>query len=296
VRLCTKKTELHISIFVVIIPVLMLIAGYLKEYFITFFSIVLHEISHITVAGRFGVHPLRICITPVGLSASIQNKGFSRQVLLLIHSAGPAANILLFGAALLASAILPQMKKELELVYRINLLLALFNLLPVFPFDGGKILQQLLSGTMGLLAAGRVIKILAWIITALILSAGVIQFRMTGYNLSLLMIGIYIPIVLKDSEMESAFMNIRQILYRRSKLIKKGVYPARDLVVLKSTRVDEILKNMDFDRFHIIYVLDDELRLVKAFTENEIISVFSDENDYLTFGQLLERNGDASSG
>ncbi len=296
-RFCSKKAELRISIFVVIIPVVMLIAGCLKEYSAAFFSVVLHEISHIAVAGRFGVHPARICITPVGLSASIQNKGFSRPVLLLIHAAGPAANLLLFGAALLAGAVLPQLKKELELVWRTNLLLAMFNLLPVFPFDGGKILQQLLSGSIGLLAAGRVIKILAWIMAALILAAGVVQFSMTGNNLSLIMIGIYIPFVLKDAGMESAFMNIRQILYRRSKLIKKGVYPARDLVVLKSTRVEEILKNMDFDRFHIIYVLDDELHLAKAFTENEIISAFSDESDYLTFGQLMERNArEAPSG
>lgn len=295
-RFCSKKTELRISIFVVIIPVVMLIAGCLKEYAAAFFSVVLHEMSHIAVARRFGIHPTRIWITPVGLSASIQNKGFSRSVLLWIYTAGPAANLLLFGAALLAGTILPQMEKELDLVCRTNLLLALFNLLPVFPFDGGKILQQLLSGAMGLLAAGRVIKILAWIMAVLILSAGVAQFCMTGYNVSLIMIGIYIPIVLKDAGMESAFMNIRQILYRRSKLIKKGVYPARDLVVLKSTRVEEILKNMDFDRFHIIYVLDDDLRLAKAFTENEIISAFSDESDYLTFGQLMERNAPASSG
>lgn len=295
-RFCYKKTELRISIFVVIIPVVMLFVDCLKEYSAAFFSMVVHEISHITVAKRFGLHPVRICITPVGLSASIQNKGFSRHVLLLIHAAGPAANLLLFGAASLAGLVLPQLKKELELVCRTNLLLALFNLLPVFPLDGGKILHQLLSGSMGLLAAGKVIKVIAWIMAALIMATGVLQFCMTGYNLSLIMIGIYIPIVLKDAGMESAFMNIRQILYRRSKLIKKGVYPARDLVVLKSTRVDEILKNMDFDRFHIIYVLDDELRLAEAFTENEIISAFGDERDCLTFGQLMERNsGDSSS-
>lgn len=289
-KFCSKKTELRISIFVVIIPVVMLIAGCLKEYAAAFFSVVMHEMCHIAVAGRYGVQPARIWITPVGLSASIQNKGFSRSAMLWIHAAGPAANLLLFGAALLAGAVFPQIRKEMELIRRTNLMLALFNLLPVFPLDGGRILQQLLSGTMGLLAAGRVVKVLAWIMTALILAAGVVQLRMTGYNLSLIMIGIYIPIALKDAGMESAFMNIRQILYRRSKLIKRGVYPARDLVVLKGTRVDEILKSMDFDRFHIIYVLDDDMRLVKAFTENEIISAFSNESDYLTFGQLMERS------
>lgn len=90
--------------------------------------------------------------------------------------------------------------------------------------------------------------------------------------------------------MENAFMNIRQMIYRRSKLLKKGIYPARDLVVLKSTLVSEAIKSMDFDRFHLIYVLDEHLQIHKILTENEIMDAIThaDGNDTMTFELLFD--------
>lgn len=274
---------------VLVIPPVMLIAGCLKEYTTAFFSVVLHEMCHIAVAGRYGIRPSCICITPAGLSVEIQDRGLSQHALLWIYAAGPAINLILFGVSLMAAMALPQIKEGLDMVSATNLLLALFNLLPALPLDGGRILQQILSGSMGLLAAGKVIRILARIISVFLLLAGTVQIYMTGNNISLIVIGIYIPIAIKDARMESGFMNIRQILYRRSRLLKKGIYPARDLVVLKSTRVDEILKNMDFDRFHIIHVLDDDLCLAGVFTENEIMNAFTGDGDNMTFGQMMQR-------
>lgn len=288
-RFCLGKTEFRINILVLVIPPVMLIAGCLKEYAAAFFSVVLHEMCHIAVARRYDIQPSCIRITPAGLSAEIQDRGLSRHALLWIYAAGPVINLILFVASSLARIALPQIKEELDLVSRTNLMLALFNLIPAFPLDGGRILQQLLSGSIGLLAAGRVIRILAWILSVFILMAGVFQFYINGNNVSLIIIGIYIPIAISDARMESAFMNIRQILYRRSRLLKKGIYPARDLVVLKSTRVDEILKNMDFDRFHIIHVLDDDLCLAGVFTENEVMNAFTGNGDNLTFGEMMQK-------
>jgi stage IV sporulation protein FB len=97
-------------------------------------------------------------------------------------------------------------------------------------------------------------------------------------------------LLLWNGRMESAFMNIRQILYRRSRFLKKGVYPARDLVVAKSTLLSETIKNMDFDSFHVIYVLDERMRLLKVFTEAEVMDALAGNNEGMTFEQLLKRN------
>ena len=82
-------------------------------------------------------------------------------------------------------------------------------------------------------------------------------------------------------------MNMRQILYRRSRLLRKGIYPARDLVVMKTARLGDTLKNMDFDRFHIIYVLDDSLRIAGVFTESEIIDALAGAPEDMTFEGLI---------
>lgn len=287
-RIYSGDFELRINALTVIIPVVMLIAGCLKEYAAAFFSIAAHELGHIAAAGRYGIRPSLVSVTPVGLTAVIYDRGVSSSVLIRIYTAGPAVNLVLFAALSAGALVFPQMRENLELLSITNLLLAVFNLLPAFPLDGGRILQQLLSSRIGLLAAGRVVRALAWFLSVAILAAGTFQFFMTGGNISLLMIGIYIPIVLKDARMESAFMNIRQILYRRTKLLKKGVYPVRDLVVLSGTRIGELLNNMDFDRFHIIYVLDDDMRIAGTFTEKEIMDAFTSGGEDITFARLME--------
>lgn len=83
-------------------------------------------------------------------------------------------------------------------------------------------------------------------------------------------------------------MGIREIIYRRSKLVRRGIYAARDLVVMRDTLLRESLKSMDFDRFHIVYVLDDDLHIIGTYTENEIMDALAEHDDDITFGQLIE--------
>ncbi|HOQ00187.1 MAG TPA: hypothetical protein PK604_05020 [Acetivibrio clariflavus] len=82
-------------------------------------------------------------------------------------------------------------------------------------------------------------------------------------------------------------MNIKNLVYKRSRFLKKGIYPGRELVVIKSMRLGDVVKNMDFDRIHIIYVLDENMRLVKVFTEQEIIDGMEKFNGEISFEELI---------
>ena len=82
-------------------------------------------------------------------------------------------------------------------------------------------------------------------------------------------------------------MNIKQLLYRRQRLINKGIYQARDLVVLKEMRLSGVIKALDYDRFHFIYLLDDDLKLLRIITENEIIEGMLKQPEDMTFEELL---------
>lgn len=287
-RIRVGETEIQISIFIIAVPLLLFFAGCLKEYATAFFSIALHETGHMAVARFYGYRIGSVKLTPVGFSLSINDRDCSRVNSIKIYSAGPVVNLLFFCAASLAAFVFPALSRYFNLLSATNLYLALFNLIPAFPLDGGRILLDILAGSMGLHAAGRLIRRLAMISSIAMLLLGAYQLYIAAFNFSLVIIGIYIIILLKTGRMESALMNIRQIIYRRSRLMKKGIYPARDLVVVKSTQLSETLKNMDFDRFHLVYVLDDNLRLLRVFTENEIMDAIAGGGDNMTFEQLLE--------
>ncbi len=287
-------TEIRISATVLIMPALMLIAGLFREYTVILFSMLLHESGHIAAAGICGIRTDALNVSVLGFSAEIPISSCSKKELIFIYSAGPSLNLIIFIAVSMLGYILPCAQGYLELVSVSNLFMGLFNLLPVIPLDGGRLIYELLSGGIGSRAAGRTVRLLAWIISSLMIAAGVYQLLITTFNISLVVIGLYIMIAMRTARLESALMSIREIIYRRSRLVRRGIYPARDLVAMRDTLLRESLKSMDFDRFHIVYVLDDDLHIVGTYTENEIMDVLTEHNEELTFGQLVDMQKNAA--
>ncbi len=83
-------------------------------------------------------------------------------------------------------------------------------------------------------------------------------------------------------------MNIKNLLFKRSRFLKKGVYPGRELVVLESMHLGDLIKSMDFDRFHIVYVVNENMRVVRVFTEQEIMDNIMKYNSDISFKDLME--------
>jgi Zn-dependent protease/CBS domain-containing protein len=117
-----------------------------------FGSVLVHELCHALVARIYGLHTREIVMFPIGGVSRLESQPNPRQEP-LIALAGPAANLLI-GLVLLATQhdFLPLEKLSIptdaNLVERIalgNLLLGVFNLLPAYPMDGGRILRSLLA-------------------------------------------------------------------------------------------------------------------------------------------------------
>lgn len=112
-----------------------------------FTSVLLHEISHALMARRFGVEVHGITLFLFGGVAQIKSEPPSPGAEFWIAAVGPAVSILI-GAGCLLGAWLAAMVEVLRpvaalLLYlgQINLILAVFNLIPGFPLDGGRILR-----------------------------------------------------------------------------------------------------------------------------------------------------------
>lgn len=274
--------------FLLVLPVMFLV-GYLKEFLIIFISILLHELGHIAVARIFGRRSYLIKILPVGLNASIEEGTYSSWRRLIVYISGPFVNILLFVLCLAVNPYYLFGSDNMHFFILVNIYLAVFNMIPISPLDGGRILREILSVRFGLFQASIYLRRFSVFISFLFIFLGIFQFISTKHNFSLILIGIYIIFSLKSEVTEAALMNIKHVIYRRSRLFKKGVYPARDLVVIKSVFVGDIIKHMDFDRFHIIYVLDDDLKVLKVFTEHEIIEALIKNDTDLTFEKLVRQ-------
>lgn len=133
-------------------------AGGLSVVFILalFGCVVLHELGHALMARRFGIQTLDITLYPIGGVARLERMPRAPGTELLIALAGPAVNFaIVVGLMILgllglggtdSTALLGDLLDSLLVV---NLVLGLFNLIPAFPMDGGRVLRALLSGWLG---------------------------------------------------------------------------------------------------------------------------------------------------
>lgn len=129
-----------------------------------FGSTVLHELGHCAAAARYGISTHSIVLLPIGGVAQLARIPREPERELVITLAGPAVNFAL--VALLWpltgfdwhwwGAPLPSSIAELgHSLIIVNLVMGLFNFLPIFPMDGGRILRALLSLKLPYLSATR---------------------------------------------------------------------------------------------------------------------------------------------
>ena len=115
-----------------------------------FLSIIIHEFSHSLVARKYGMDIKGITLFVFGGVAEMKDEPETPKIEFLMAIAGPIASLLLsllFGALYQAAAAvgLPvPVVAILGYLGAINLLLAIFNMIPAFPTDGGRVLRSVL--------------------------------------------------------------------------------------------------------------------------------------------------------
>jgi stage IV sporulation protein FB len=266
--------------------------GYMDDYLLVYCCMIAHESAHIIAAIANGNAIGSVTLFPTGLSAEIRDNWSISNGRLVVLAAGPLFNLLLAFIFSLYKA--NGTNDTVQFFVLMNLLLAAFNLIPVIPMDGGRILQCILARRSGFLSAGRRMVGISKVFAVLVIAAGLLQFSTSRYNFSLLFIGIYIVLLLGEEKTEAAFVNVKHIIYRCSRFSKKGAYPVRELVALQFLQLGEILKDMDFDRFHIVHVLNDSYRIVGTFTEQEIIEELLNGSPDMTFKDLIAKKRKAA--
>ena len=120
-----------------------------------FACVVLHELGHSIIAIRFGARVRSVTLLPIGGVASMQSIPEKPYQELLVSLAGPSVNVVI---ALVLMAlrggyhawgqqhVFPLSVSELlDALMNTNLVLAVFNLIPAFPMDGGRVFRSILA-------------------------------------------------------------------------------------------------------------------------------------------------------
>jgi len=214
------------------------------------FGVIIHELSHAAVAWHFGIKTKRLKLLPFGAAIEIEAAFVPTKEKIIILLAGSFGNIVCALSMGLLLWIAPAWFSLWEILIIANAVPALLNLLPIYPFDGGKILAIL-----GGLKFAKVIHIFSVIMFGAILVCSVFLW----FNVALALLAGTMVIMLTTELKHTRFTT----KFKSSKKHDKVV----EVVVKSSIELFEMYKLVDAKYFTKFLVMDDENRAVY---ENEV--------------------------
>ncbi len=184
-------TEIYISFLFAALITFMIATDRTGLIIPTFFAVVLHEIGHLFAMWVTECSPRSINLIPasVEIVRSFSKKKYGETVIAIC---GPAANFIVF-----LGTYINYLKTNNETVITfglLNLIIGLFNLLPVWRLDGGTVLFNIINRFFGALKAERAVKITTLVTAVSIIILGIFATIKGFFNPSIFIIAVYLLI------------------------------------------------------------------------------------------------------
>lgn len=213
------QIKVDLKIFIAIL--IFLLTEQLNIYIVFMLFAIIHELGHVLTGIILGFKPKNIEILPIGISACfyMQCDDYNKKInyanrfvlkKVIISCAGPITNFII--AIIFYFFDFSIFNISREFIIYTNLIIGIFNLIPIYPLDGGRIIKNILHIKIGLKESYKYTKIIAnlsIIILTIFSSMAILYLK----NISIVLILIYLwgIVIIQNKKYESK-MNIYKML------------------------------------------------------------------------------------
>ena len=262
---------------------------------VLFLCVLLHEFGHSLVAQRLGLEIHSITLLPLGGVSNLESLPEKPADEVKITLAGPLVNVVLapifFGVGLLFGAE-PRMPANVitgigsvgEFFFYLgylNIVLAVFNLIPAFPLDGGRILRALLATRLGAVRATNISSILGQLFAIAFFLIGIL-----GGNFLLALIAVFIYF---GATGEAQMVRQQEKTRGLSVSDVMGTKPRTETVTPSHT-FGQVLDSVIHGYQEDFPVVDQSGKLVGMITRDEIMSAAHSPERYSSVRDLMKTN------
>lgn len=259
------KVKFH-PLFIVFI-VLLLFSNNILNVISYILCVFLHELGHSIVAQNLGYKLNKISFMPFGASISgKENVFYSLKHEILVSVAGPVVNLILLIVCLALFWLFPSLYFYLEPFYYANVITLIFNFLPVYPLDGGRVLYALLKKKYKQEKAYKIIKIIGFIISILLFILFIISaFFEINYTFATVSIFLLSGLFFEDTG--CYYIQNYNFINKQEKL-KKGM-DTNIVSINEDAYLYFALRKLNKYKFNTILIVASSGKIVKSLSEIE---------------------------
>jgi Zn-dependent protease len=254
-----------------------------------YLSVLIHELSHCVVARAFRLSVRRVLLYPLGGFSEIEQEPPTPAREFAVSAAGPAVSLALAGIAAALTKAVPDGLPNLliDQLFRANLLVGLFNLLPGLPLDGGRIFRAGIwkitgkpaSATVAAAWAGRVLAVLL-VAVPLALYRGQFQSLLTStYGIWLAFIAVFMWIQAGQAISAARVRERLPALHARA-------LARRAIPVPAGTPLAEAIRRADAAQARALVVVDHEGNPSALVNEDAVIATPEQRRPWIDVGSL----------
>ena len=235
-----------------------------------FACVLLHELGHALAARRYGIRTPDITLLPIGGLARLERMPEKPMQEIVIAIAGPLVNVVIAAVLIMILGGLP-MTTEIDIgettmtgflsqLAAVNIILVLFNMIPAFPMDGGRVLRAVLALNMNRARATRIAARIGQVI-----AVGFAAFGFASGNFILILIAVFIYLAATAESETTGLMDMA-----RRMTVDRAMIRAFEALVPGATiddAADALLRTTQKE----FPVIDADERLIGALSRDQMI-------------------------
>jgi len=254
-----------------------------------YMSVLVHELAHCAVARGFRLPVRRVLLYPLGGFSEIEKEPPTPSQEFLVSVAGPVISLALAGIALgLTHLITDGMPNLLiDQLFRANLLVGIFNLLPGLPLDGGRIFR---AGIWKITGKGITATIAAaWAGRVLAIALIIVPFALTGGQLSSLVGSSYflwLAFIAAFMWLQSGQAIKAARVRERLPGLQARALARRAIPIPPSLPLSEAIRRADEAQARALVVVDHEATPIAIVNEEAVIATPQQRRPWIEVGTL----------
>lgn len=271
-----------------VVMILFALVGDLARALTAFTAVFLHELGHVFMVRCYGMQVKSVELLPFGGVAVYEglleaNPKAERSVAL----AGPCVN---FGLALIATLLtryhlVPLSMALFFITYNVHI--AVFNLIPALPLDGGRVLRATLTELFGY-RKGTHVTLRLTRIFAFLAGVGAFISWLMGKVSPISLISAFFVYFAALREEEQSFYVLMKYLTRKKVLLQESeLIPGEEYLVIEDTPLAKVVKSINPRTFAHFLICDKNYQIMGKLSEIEVMEAFFEGDIDLAIGELL---------